>query len=494
MSPAKAAVASGRRARSHGQELAMPVKDAPVSGVWTEFGRALRHCRRRAGLTQHQLGLRLGYHHSVVSKWESGKRELPASLVRRLDAVLGAGGELSAIAAGAHGSPAGWPGGSPRDAASLFLPVPGERRQPRPLGPLGVDDWPARLSVQGPRCPLHARVDCAVPALGETRALLARVDRAAEDRRPVASDPDTVHGLAGLLSAQVRLSTAATPTAALVSTVERVLRAVVAWAEAVHVAGTFPIAQLRLAADYAQLAGRLRMERGQSAIAMAWFCHGLRWAQSSDDVVARGILPSDLSTLARIDGDPTAALGYAQTIAAVDSGRGWIMTLTHAYQARAYAALGDGSQTRRQAALARRRLEALGPRDEAEAPWLCGAEGLVRVESAVGGALRDLAAATGDPATARDAAAATADSLAQLAPRMTLAHLLLTTRLADCHACAGDPDAALAVVEPVLEQAGRARQVTISRELRGLAARLGARWGELRAVRDFAERLRAVEG
>ncbi|MFF5715578.1 helix-turn-helix domain-containing protein [Streptomyces buecherae] len=470
----------------------MPVKDAPVSGVWTEFGRQLRHCRRRAGLTQHQLGLRLGYHHSVVSKWESGKRELPASLVRRLDAVLGAGGELSAIAAGAHGSPMSWPGGSPWDAASLFWPVPGGR-QPRLLGPLAVDDWPTRLSVQGPRCPLHERVDCAVPALGETRALLARVQRAAEDRLPVASDPDTVHGLAGLLSAQVRLSTAATPTAALVSTVERVLRSVVAWAEAVHVTGTFPTAQLRLAADYAQLAGRLRMERGQSAIAMAWFCHGLRWAQSTDDVVARGILPSDLSTLARVDGDPTAALGYAQNIAAVDSGRGWVMTLTHAYQARAYAVLGDGAETRRQAALARRRLAALDARDEAEAPWLCGAEGLLRVESAVGGALRDLAATTDDPATARDAVRATASSLAHLPPGMALAHLLLTVRLADCHACAGDPDGALALVDPVLEQAERARQMTISRELRGLAARLVGRWGDLHAVRDFGDRLRALE-
>lgn len=470
----------------------MPVKDAPVSGVWAEFGRQLRHCRRRAGLTQQQLGLRLGYHHSLVSKWESGKRELSAGLVRRLDAELGAGGELSAIAAAAHGSPPSWPGASPWDAASLFLPVPGGR-QPGLLGPLTMDDWPARLSVQGPRCPLHERVDCVVPTLGETRALLAQVHRAAEDRLPVATDADTVHGLAGLLSAQVRLSLGATPTAVLVSTVERVLRSVVAWAEAVHGTGTFPTPQLRLAADYAQLAGRLRMERGQSAIAMAWFCHGQRWAQSTADDVARGILPSDLSTLARLDGDPTAALGYAQAIAAVDSSRGWIMTLTHVYQARAYAVLGDGGETRRQAALARRRLAALGRRDEAEAPWLCGVEGALRVESAVGGALRDLAVATGDRTTAAGAARATAGALALLPPSMPLAHLLLTVRLADCHACAGDPDAALAVVEPVLERAGRARQMTISRELRGLELRLTERWGELRAVRDFTDRLRAVD-
>ncbi|MBB5933085.1 helix-turn-helix domain-containing protein [Streptomyces zagrosensis] len=471
----------------------MPVKDAPVSEVWAEFGRQLRHCRRRAGLTQQQLGVRVGFHHSLVSKWESGKRELPTPLVRRLDSVLGAGGALSAIAAGAHGSPTSWPGGSPWDTASLFLPVPGGR-QPGLLAALFVDDWPASLSVQGPRCPLHARMDCAVPALGETRVLLARLHRAAEDRLPVATDPDTVHGLAGLLSCQVRMSLGGTPTALLVGTVERVLRSVLSWAESVHATGTFPTAQLRLAADYAQLAGRLRMERGQSAIAMAWFCHGLRWAQSADDVVARGILPSDLSTLARLDGDATAALGYARAIASVDPGRGWIMTLTHVYQARAYAVLCDGAETRRQVTLARRRLAALGRQDEAEAPWLYGAEGVLRVESAVGGALRDLAAATGDRATARDAVQATADSLAQVPARMTLARLLLTVRLADCHASAGDPDAALALAGPVLEQAGRARQMTISRELHGLESRLTERWGQLHSVRDFGERLRASTG
>ncbi|MFT2014859.1 helix-turn-helix domain-containing protein [Streptomyces sp. 796.1] len=470
----------------------MPVKDAPVSGVWAEFGRQLRHCRRRAGLTQHQLGLRLGYHHSLVSKWESGKRELPAGLVRRLEVELGAGGELSAIAAGAHGSPTGWPGGSPWDTASLFLPVPGGR-QPDLIGPLTVDDWPARLSAQGPRCPLHERVDCVVPGLGDTRALLAEMQRAAEDRLPISTDPETVHGLAGLLGAQARLSVGAPPTAALASSVERVLRSVVAWAEAVHLTGSFPTVQLRLAADYAQVAGRLRMERGQSAIAMAWFCHGLRWAQSADDDVARGILPTDLSTLARLDGDPTAALGYAQGIAAVDSGRGWIMTLTHAYQARAYAALGDGAETRRQVALARRRHAALTARDAAEAPWLCGVDGMTRVESTAGGALRDLAAATGDRATAREAARATAGALALLPPRLPLAELLLTVRLADCHACNGDPDTALAVIDPAIEGAVRARQVTISRELRGLELRLAGRWGELRAVRDFRDRLRTLD-
>ncbi|CAM5471231.1 hypothetical protein STENM36S_08460 [Streptomyces tendae] len=46
--------------------------------------------------------------------------------------------------------------------------------------------------------------------------------------------------------------------------------------------------------------------------------------------------------------------------------------------------------------------------DRLEAPWMAGAEGAMRVDSAIGGALRDLAVATGDRAAARRAVDANA--------------------------------------------------------------------------------------
>ncbi|NDZ72422.1 helix-turn-helix transcriptional regulator, partial [Streptomyces sp. SID10362] len=72
---------------------------------WAEFGRRLRTLRRAAGLTQLQLGLRVGYHHSAVSKLEAGLREPPGELVRRLDTVLRTGGELAAIVAAPRETP-----------------------------------------------------------------------------------------------------------------------------------------------------------------------------------------------------------------------------------------------------------------------------------------------------------------------------------------------------------------------------------------------------
>lgn len=53
---------------------------APPTGrgqdAWREFGARLRHWRRRAGLTQAQLGAGIGYDHTAVSKIEHGARRV----------------------------------------------------------------------------------------------------------------------------------------------------------------------------------------------------------------------------------------------------------------------------------------------------------------------------------------------------------------------------------------------------------------------------------
>ncbi|NEA05046.1 XRE family transcriptional regulator, partial [Streptomyces sp. SID10116] len=216
------------------------------------------------------------------------------------------------------------------------------------------------------------------------------------------------------------------------------------------------------AAQYAQVAGRLRMERGQGGVAMAWFGHGLRWADAAQDAEARATLLCDMSTLVRLDGDPASTLVYAQAIGAVDVRRRWMTTLADLYQARAYALGHDVASCRRHLAMARRRFARLDDRDRLEAPWLSGAEGVLRVESAAGGALRDLSVVTGGRAVARRAVEATARSYALLAPTMRSTRLLLTLRLADSWACAGDPVAAVTLAGPVLEEVVGARDLTVA--------------------------------
>lgn len=452
---------------------------------WAEFGRELRAWRRRAGLTQTQLGLRVGYHHSVISKLESGVREPPMGLPARLDTLFGADGTLAALAEPARRRPTSVVHADP----TLFPVLPGSDGA-EALAPPGLPVWPAALPHAGFSCPLHGDVGCQVPEAQEVLPMLARLDRGGVAALPDRPVPDLVHGLTALLPAHTRAAVESVSTE-VVSSIEHILRLLVRWAEVVNSAGRSPLALLRLAAQYTQLAARLRMQRGQSVVGMAWAAHGLRWAGACADNLARATLLSDFCTLTRLDRDAASSLAYAKALGAVDPDRGWMATLSHLYQARAYGLHGDAAECHRQVLAARRRLARLDARDVAEAPWLTGEAGVIRAESSIGGALRDLAALTGDRAVARRAVHATGRALAHLPAQMRPTYLLLTVRLADAHVCAGEPDAAVEVVAPVAEEALLTGRATIVQELRGLRARLHHGWGDLPEVRELTDRLRA---
>ncbi|MFF9059048.1 helix-turn-helix domain-containing protein [Streptomyces sp. NPDC014882] len=457
-----------------------------TAAPWAEFGQQLKHLRRRRGLTQRQLGRRVGYHHSLISRWESGTREPAPGAVDDLERILEADGVLSPLVA----PPAPHPERvrQERLGVGFFPPLPGGAWQgpvPAPLG--GI--WPDLLPPGA--CPLHGEDSCEVPAFGDLPVLLGLMRAACGDAAPDAAEPGLVHALVALLGGCERVAVHTTSTT-LLGMAEHVLAGLAAWAGAVDAAGRSPAVQLRLAARFAQLAGRLRMHRGQGALAMAWVGHGLRWAGAGGDLGVRTTLMTDLCTLARLDGDGASSLSYAQAIGALDGRRGWITTLSHMYQVRGHAALGDGAESRRQVDLSRRGLDRLDGRDLEEAPWLAAGQGQLRMEATVAGGLRDLAAVTGDRATARSAARSAERALGQMPDGMLPTRLLLTVRLADCRVCAGDLDAALEPAGAVVEQAASAGRRTISQELEGLRSRLSATWGGLREVREFEERLRAA--
>ncbi|MDX3319701.1 helix-turn-helix transcriptional regulator [Streptomyces sp. ME03-5684b] len=458
-----------------------------VPTPWAEFGAQLRYCRRRLQLTQRQLGRLVGYHHSLISKWESGTREPTAGVVSGLERVLNAQGVLSPLA-GAGDERGCWP---PTFRGAAFSgPLPGGGEQRLLVPDRVVDHWPEWLDADG--CALHAGDHgCAVPPFGDLVLLPDRLRQARVTAAPAVAEADLVHLVLALLDRCEHSALRSTSTTVL-GAVEQVLRSLAAWAEAADVAQGPPLVLMRIAARYAQLAGRLRMQRGQGALAMAWVAHGLRWAEAAGDTITRVTLTTDLCTLARLDGDGPSALGYAQALAGLGAGGGWIATLAHMYLARGYAATGDGAECRRRASLSRSGLDGLGGRDLAQAPWLADGQGQLRVESAVAGGLRDLAVLTGDRATARGAARAAVLALEQVPAGMLPTRLLLTLRLADCHAGAGELDAALELAAPVVEQAVAARRRTISHELAGLHGHLTGTWGGLREVRDFQERIRAA--
>ncbi|WP_235502407.1 helix-turn-helix domain-containing protein, partial [Kitasatospora sp. Root187] len=232
------------------------VEDAPSAGTpaadsWRAFGDRLRHWRRRAGLTQAQLGTEIGYDHTAVSRLEHGTRRATPRVADHLDRLLAADGDLSAACRRAE---QGERAGPPVPAGLTRPPLPGAAPDLPPLPlPLLVGRPPARLPDYGMLCPLHGAAGCEVPAPADLAALHLAFCAADPETAPPL-DVDTAHALAGLLAAHLRAGEAHShPDTA--TAVERTLRAVLARLPGTPAGRRRPL--VRLAAEYAHAAGVL---------------------------------------------------------------------------------------------------------------------------------------------------------------------------------------------------------------------------------------------
>lgn len=451
------------------------VADDPVTR--TDFGAVLKHWRKQAGLSQAQLAARLGYHHSVISRWETGGRQPPLNRIRRIDGILATGGQLAQLFAGTL------------DGKQVELPGLGPD-SPLPGGPIGTvpgvvawepSGWPTGLPHHDVACPLHGVQGCAIPPADQAPAIYV----AFTEDPSAHTDSDTIHVLAAQLAVYSRITEEIGP-AGVYAAVEAALHLIASSLRSAT--GPNGQAMLHLAASYASLAGQLRMLRGQHGSAMALLGKGLQWATLCDDMALRATLMCDMSSLVRLENDGVSAVAYAQALPVIGPQRTWISALSHLYQARGHAVLGDLRETTRNVALARDHLDRLTTHDEQEATWIAGVRGKVLIESGIGGALRDVAAATAERGIADAARTATERSLAFVPTHMRPATVLLALRLADCYACAGQPEAAVAIATPVLPEAMTTLLTTITQELCGLRNRLAARWPNRITVRDFLER------
>jgi len=427
-----------------------------------EFGQELRRLRERAGLTQVQLAARLGYHHTYVSKIESGAREPRVAFASKADDVLAAGGALLALATQVRA----------RLRSDWRIPA-GTTAIPPPRVPPGAD--PPRpqnryvdLPAFGVICPMHGADGCTTA----TPPSLADVPGVAGG--PVGAE--TVHGFAALLTTYHEADVSVVG-GDLAAPVEQALRALMATVPKAR--GGDSVSLLRLAAGYADVAGWLRVKRGQHGIAMTWLQRSVEWALASDVLPTACTALSSMSVLAMIEGDGATALEYADAAAAVDPGRRWTAVQAKLDQARAHAILGDERQFAQLSRAAQHAADRLGDRDRLEAPWLTGSEGATFIASHLAGGLRDLAEATGRPEVAGRAVGFAETSLANMPARMHGSRFLLTLRMADAQACLGDLDAAVEVARPVIGAATATSATPIRRELGKLRTRLGDRFDEL---------------
>ncbi|MFF2900739.1 helix-turn-helix domain-containing protein [Streptomyces sp. NPDC057966] len=473
-----------------------PAPDARTAEAWRVFGTRLRQWRRRAGLTQAQVGARVGYDHTAISKLEHGTRRTPPPLARRLDELMAAGGALLAACEAAEAEGAGRAGEDgvgtlPAPVPARQGPLPGEPAGGTLLAMLPPDTvLPSRLPSYGLMCPVHGRDGCTVPVLADVIALhSAFCSLGPADASHPALDIDTVHALTALLAVCLRADEErAWPGATAV--VERTLHAMLRWMAlpaAPHQRQLAP-----LAAEYAQSAGCLRLLWGRNATAMAWLDRSLVWAQLAGHVGTEVAALSDMSTLARLEGDGPSALAYGGAIRQAAAGRYWAGAMSDLYLARGHAVRGDARQTLAHIDRAWSQLDRVGEQDETEAPWLSVASVRLRVESGAAGALRDLAAATGDRRLALRAVGAARSALGLLPPGMHSARMLFQVRMADAHACAQDPQAAIAIAGPVLDTTEVTASTLLGQELRGLHTRLAARHDNRPETDDFTRRLAAV--
>ncbi|MEU9622600.1 helix-turn-helix transcriptional regulator [Streptomyces sp. NPDC048155] len=473
-----------------------PLPDVRTAEVWRAFGTRLRQWRRRAGLTQAQVGARVGYDHTAISKLEHGTRKASLPLARRLDDLLTAGGDLldACEAAEAEG-----PGGTgeesgavrPTTTAARTGPLPGEPAGGALLSMLPPDTvLPTSLPTYGLMCPAHGRDGCTVPALADVIALHSAFCALGPATVPCPPlDIDTVHALTALLAVCLRADEErAWPGATVV--VERTLHAMLRWMALP--AAPYQRQLAPLAAEYAQSAGCLRLLWGRNATAMAWLDRSLGWAGLAGHVGTEVAALSDMSTLARLEGDSPSALAYGGAIRQAAAGRYWAGAMSDLYQARGHAVRGDVRQTLRHIDRAWSQMDRAGEQDETEAPWLSVASVRLRVESGAAGALRDLAAATGDRRLALRAVTATRTALDLLPPGMHSARMLFLVRMADAHVCAHDPQAAIAIAGPVLDTTEVTASTLLGQELRGLHGRLAAGYGGGPETDDFTRRLAAV--
>ncbi|KJK48387.1 hypothetical protein UK23_17140 [Lentzea aerocolonigenes] len=417
-----------------------------------EFGRELRRLRELAGLTQIQFAARLGYHHTYVSKIESGTREPRIEFAAKADDALAAGGALLAAATKVRANSAIPLPSAPRGAEPLRLPRSGL----------------IQLPAFGITCPSHGTDGCAALIPGGLTGVPG------VDGRAVGIP--TLHGFAALLATYVEADVSAVG-GDLAVPVERALNALLAVVPKAR--GDDADGLMRLAARYADVAGWLRVKRGQHGIAMAWLLRSTEWALASGGLPTACEALSHISVLSMLEGDGATALEYARAASEVDPDRRWISVQGQLHQARAYALLGDHREFDRQTRAARRGAELLAERDVVEAPWLTGVAGDTFIASHLAGGLRDLAEVIGGADRADQAALFAEKSLTTVPADMHGSRLLLTLRLADSQACRGDLDAAVEIARPVIPAVSSTAATPIRRELGRLRTRLGTRFDEL---------------
>ncbi|MGS2619939.1 helix-turn-helix domain-containing protein [Micromonospora sp. LZ34] len=249
----------------------------PCASLRAYFGWRLRHWRLVSGMTQRELGRRLGYDHTHLSKVESGDRWPPPELPNLIDRLFDTGGELAAL----------WP------------LVERERQQATRVSPAGLGDGGLPTSRPG---------------------------------------SDAVAGMEALLRAY-HAAGDEFGSRDLITSIEHHTRTVVQWQAGQS--DPPATALVGLAAKFALLAAWARFDGTDYATALFWATAGQQWATMAGDVNAVSRSLTRQSSVHWSVGNPAGAIAIAEAARRIDGISPEVNAWACLAQARGHAFAGD---------------------------------------------------------------------------------------------------------------------------------------------------------
>ncbi len=296
------------------------------------FGLALRQLRTQAGLSLRELGERAHYDYSRLSRAERGHHLMDPDLVRSLDEVLGTGGLLILLRSLAQDEPV----------------MPG----PRPLPTAGVHVDAGDTVLLELRTPdgrsvqvsLSRREFAQLLSGGALRAVLpaGASDLDAAERvsktlaEPARIDPQVISYFQNLLEQHFTADKMLGP--------RQLLSPVLAQIDVLdglrkHARPGTTDAALRLLAQYAEFAGWLHQDAGDTVAAMRWSDRASQWAQAVGDYQMVAYMLVRMSNIALLDNNAGNVIELAAAarkvpgpvspklvaLAAQQEARGWAM-------------------------------------------------------------------------------------------------------------------------------------------------------------------------
>ncbi|MEU4155450.1 helix-turn-helix transcriptional regulator [Actinoplanes sp. NPDC026670] len=319
--------------------------DADSDAVRHVFGVVLHHLRTEAGLSLRALAAKACYDHTRLSRAEHGEHLPAADWVEDIDTALHAGGLLTLL----------------RSLAPAQ--VPSEKgRTALPLAGLRVDDGPSD-SVTLQMCTPDGRtvqVKLSRRQLGELLATgLLRTALPAG-----VTDPDQADRVAKVIAEQYPVDTQVLGyfsrlltehfTADKMMGPRQLLGTALAQVRVLDrlrrtASPDSAEALLRLLAQYAEFAGWLQQDLGDTTAARYWSDRATGWAQAAGDYTMVAYLMIRKSNIALLDNDPREVIELAAGARKVPGAtHPRLHALAAQQQARGWALYGDATQFQRQ--------------------------------------------------------------------------------------------------------------------------------------------------